>query len=177
MKEIILIIAATSLSLLSGCASTPVIPELQKTAAYTSNFDTVWKAILQVLYEKNLPVTSLKKDKGFISTNPVSLGSIRSFTQNRKEFNQLAVKPESLFYVWDSARFYLNIFARENEEKTIDVTVNVHIEAYESRWSERWYICFSRGRIESSILNSIAAKIDGIDTENNLLSHRDGTDT
>ena len=158
MKKTITIYLILFISICSGCAIEPFVePRINKNITYSADYDTVWKAIIQVFSEENYPIKAIEKDSGIISTDFINMGRMHSLKDK-------ILHPDYLLAVWENVHYTINVFANEIEENKISVTINTHVEAFESNTSQQWHVCYSKGVIEKSILDSISSKI-GYDKE------------
>jgi len=139
-----------------GCATVPVRPTIQDTQIINAPFDKVWEALVATLAEMGLPIESIEKESGIVTTDFVIFASGLA---TEKVLGKVAVYPTSLLYIWSTARYKLSIFAIKKGEDATKVKITTHIEAYESNVTHNWMVCYSKGVIEKRIFESIKMKI------------------
>lgn len=153
MKEISVFL----LVILASCAAKPSVkPTIEDTQIMQAPFDSVWRATVSTLAEMALPIESMDKSSGLITT-----GSVR-FTGGwaaPKEINRVAKKPLVILGTWSAGRYTLSLFVRPNGEDATRVKITALIEAYEDYMTGTWHTCHSKGVIEKQIFDSIELKI------------------
>ncbi|MCL4510012.1 MAG: hypothetical protein M1470_02945 [Bacteroidetes bacterium] len=141
---------------LAGCASVPVPPAIQDTEIINAPFDKVWSAIVGTLAEQSLPIQSIDKASGLVTTQFVVFAN---GILAQRAIDKVAVKPSSLLYTWSGGRYMLSIFVTKSGENQTRVKITTHIEAFENNVTYSWMICYSNGTIENQLFNAIKAKI------------------
>jgi len=153
MKRITLIIFA----IVVGCATTPADkPPIKDAQTIQASFDEVWRATVSTLAEMALPIESMDKGSGLITTR-----SLR-FTGGwaaPKEINRVAQKPSVFLGTWSAGRYTLSLFVRPNGKDATEVKITAHIEAYEDYMTGKWHACHSKGVLEKQIFDSIELKV------------------
>lgn len=140
----------------AGCFSPIEKPNITDARIFDAPFDDVWNATVKTFAERSLPVTSLEKDSGFITT---SSHVIDTSIFGEKTLEDIAVHPNIMFGIWENPKYSVNALVTSEEPNNTRVKINTHIEAYERNVWGRWYICYSNGKIEKSLLRSIESKI------------------
>jgi len=158
-----IIISITILFFLAGCAIAPAVrPTIQDTKIINAPFDKVWSAIVATLSERALPIKTIEKENGVITTDFVIFAS-GSWAE--EAIDKIAVKPSCFpwfFCFWDGGRYTVSIFATKDGESTTRVKITTHIEAFEKYLTPapgKWMVCYSNGTIERQIFTDVKAKI------------------
>jgi hypothetical protein len=145
------------LVILASCATKqPVKPVIEATQIMQAPFDRVWTATVSTLAEMALPIESMDKGSGLITTR-----SLR-FTGGwaaPKEINRVAKKPSVFLGTWSAGRYTLSLFVRPNGKDVTKVKITAHIEAYEDYMTGTWHTCHSKGVLEKQIFDSIELKV------------------
>ncbi len=145
------------LVILASCATKqPVKPTIEDTQIMQAPFDRVWTATVSTFAEMALPIESMDKGSGLITTRSVR------FTGGwaaRKEINRVAQKPLVFLGTWSAGRYTLSLFVTPNGKDATNVKITAHIEAYEEYMTGKWHMCHSKGVIEKQILDSIELKV------------------
>jgi len=153
MKKITLFL----LVILSSCATKPPVkPTIEDTQIMQAPFDRVWRATVSTLAEMALPIETMDKGSGLITTRSVR------FTGGwaaPKEINRVAQKPSVFLGTWSAGRYTLSLFVRPNGKDSTNVKITAHIEAYEDYMTGEWHTCHSKGVIEKQIFDSIELKV------------------
>jgi starvation-inducible outer membrane lipoprotein len=150
-------IAVFSLVLLASCATKPPVkPTIKDTQIMQAPFDRVWTATVSTLAEMALPIESMDKGSGLITTRSVMLTGGWAAP---KEIDRVAQKPSVFLGIWSAGKYTLRVFVRPNGKDSAKVKITTHIEAYEDYMTGKWYTCYSKGVIEKEIFDSIASKI------------------
>lgn len=151
------LIAVLVVFFLVGCATVAVRPTIQDTEIIDAPFDKVWGALIATLSEQSLPIETIEKESGLVTTKFVTFAS--GFMAERA-INEVAVKPSGLLYTWSNARYTVSVFVTKSGENTTRVKITSHIEAFENNVTKSWMVCYSNGVIEKRIFDSIEAKIE-----------------
>jgi uncharacterized lipoprotein len=132
-------------SLAAGCVTaSPGIRD------YEASFDAVWEATIEVFAEQHIPISSLEKDSGIISTEWASAikedmdcGSVSMFGKDLSRKGQY------------------DVFVHEVDSGAVEVQVNTQWQA--SRYSMGRYVndvsCSSSGRTEKMFHESLKARL------------------
>ena len=148
-KPFICLISA--LILLSGCVTAPVRPTIKDTEIFQADFDRVWKSTIATIADMALPVESIEKESGLVTTKFVSF----SF----RELHRIAQTPSIGLGVWSTGRYTLSIFMVSISETATKVKIKAHVEAFERNVTKSWHVCYSKGILESQIFDSIWADV------------------
>jgi hypothetical protein len=149
MKKIILVLFV----ILMGCATTPANkPTIKDTETIQAPFDEVWRATVSTLAEMALPIESIEKEKGLITTRYVRFTSGWAAP---KEIDLVAQKPSVFLGTWSAGRYTLTVLARANGKDSTKVKITTYIEAFEEYMTRDWHTCYSKGVIEKQIFDSI----------------------
>jgi hypothetical protein len=144
---------------LLACATTQAIrPQIYNSATFSAPFDEVWSALISTLAEQALPIESVEKESGLITTKFVTFAS-GLLADERIDY--YTVKPSGLLNVWNQGRYTISAFVTPSGEEAAVVRITTHIEAYESNVSKSWHVCYSKGVLEREIFNSIRSQING----------------
>ena len=140
-----------------GCTVyTPVPILIEDTAVINAPFDEVWVAAVSTIADTSLPIEVMEKDSGLITTK---FAILCSGVGVREKINVLAIMPSYFLDVWSQARYTLSIFLVSEGEDATKVKVTTHIEAFERNVATGWHVCYSRGIIESRIINSVRSRL------------------
>ena len=156
MKNMYLIVAVLIVSL-SGCATTPPPQQKEDTAFYLARFNKVWDACLMTLEEEAIPIETMEKEKGLITTEYVnySVGP-----QAHHEIEKIAQKPSAeRLAIWSQVGYTLSILITPINDMSTKVRVTAHIEAYDKNVTKQWHECISYGVIENIILERIRSQL------------------
>jgi hypothetical protein len=140
---------------LAGCASVAVRPTIQDTEIINAPFDTVWKAMVGTLAEQSIPIQSIDKASGDVTTKFVIFAY---GNRTEKEIDNLAVKPAGWMHDWCAGRHKLDIFVTESGTNETTVKVTTHFEAFENNIERTWMVCYSNGVIEKQLFVAIKKK-------------------
>ena len=145
------------LVVLASCATKqPGKPTVEDTQVIQASFDQVWRATVSTFAEMALPIESMDRGNGLITTRSVR------FTGGwaaPKEIDRVARKPSVFLGTWSGGRYTLSLFVRPNGKDSTEVKITTHIEAYEDYMTGKWHKCHSKGVIEKEIFDSIASKV------------------
>lgn len=154
----------------SGCATMPVMKvETQDTFTIQSSFNKVWGALIATLSEQALPIKSIEKDSGLVTTDffifvdADSISIKEAFKKGSgavsEKIDIIAYRPKVFLGIWTKGRYFLNIFVKSEGVNTTSIKITAHIEAFESNIKRSWLVCNSKGVIEKEIIDSIKAKL------------------
>jgi hypothetical protein len=147
-----------SVAFLSGCASVSRPARPAEDSAYClASFNKVWDASVMALAEEHIPVDTLSKDKGVISTKFVnySMGPKAHY-----ELDAIAEKPSAArLAIWSQVGYTLSILITPVTDMGTQIKVTAHIEAYDKNISQEWHRCVSKKVIESRIVEKIKAQL------------------
>jgi len=135
--------------LLVGCITTPPPRPITNTEIFQSSFGKVWGATVAAFAEKTLPIESIDKESGLITTKMV---------RTRRGL-EIAVIPAT--WALGNTRFTLNLFAKPAGNQSTSIQINTHIEVNKSGLlgTDGWRVVPSKGVLEQEILDSIKAKL------------------
>ncbi|MFZ1082809.1 MAG: hypothetical protein WAO19_12900 [Candidatus Kryptoniota bacterium] len=150
-----LAVALLVTTFLAGCSSVAVRPTIQDTEIINAPFDTVWSATVNTLAEQSIPVKSIDKVSGHVTTNFVNFAY---GNQVEKEIDDVAVKPSGWMHDWSDARYMLSIFVTKNGDNETTIKITTHIEAFENNIERSWMVCYSNGVIEKQLFVGIKKK-------------------
>ena len=140
-----------------GCSTTKITqPRIIDTKIFPSSYDEVWQSLVSSLALMSLPIASIEKDSGLITTNFVIFAS-GILADN--EIKRISVRPSIMLGTWSQGRYILSVFVEKLDTNSTKVRITSHIEAYENNVSYSWYVCHSKGVIERQIFNSIESKL------------------
>lgn len=145
------------LVILASCVTKPPVKRtIKDTQIMQAPFDRVWKATVSTFAEMAMPIESMDRGSGLITTRPVR------FTGGwaaPKEIDRVARKPSVFLGTWSAGKYTLSVFVRSNGKDSTKVKITTHIEAYEDYMTGKWHIRHSKGVIEKQIFDSITKKI------------------
>lgn len=155
MREVMCILLCGIAFVLSGCQGAAIEPpQIETSRVFNGSFDDTWSAIVQAFADRNYPIKTIEKDSGVIASEPLSIPIAK------KEFNKFGILPsKAYFYIWETARCNLTLYARALGNDQTSVRVNSTISAYESNMTKQWHTCYSTGMIEKIMLDKIADKL------------------
>jgi hypothetical protein len=156
MKKLYLIAVVLILAL-SGCASAPEPRPKEDTAFYLARFDNVWDAALMALEEEAIPIETMEKEKGLITTGFVnfSVGP-----QAHHEIDKIAQRPSATrLAIWSQVGYTLSILVTPINDMSTKARVTAHIEAYDKNVTQQWHECITNSVIEDMILEKIRAQL------------------
>ncbi len=155
MKAINLIIICGTLIITCGCVpqnQTTLPQKIEDTKFYDASFDETWAALIETLSDMTLPIESIEKESGLITTRFVNFADGINADNSIK---QVATRPSVFLGTWNSGRYTLNIFVADKGELGTRIKVSAHIEAYENNVTNKWYVCKSLGVLEKRIFKAI----------------------
>jgi len=156
MRKFYLLVVLLS-AILAGCATTQMVkPTIQDTDVIQAPFDKVWGAVVATLAEMALPIESIEKESGLVTTKFVTFAS---GILAEKEIDRIAQRPPVLLAIWSQGRYTVSIFVTSIDENTTKIKITTHIEAFENNLTKSWHVCYSKGVIERQILVSVRLKI------------------
>jgi len=140
-----------------GCVTMPKeIPVIQNTLEVNIPFDKAWSAVVETISDMQLPIKAIEKDSGILTTENVTFAN--GFLADN-EINRVSLKPSVFGGVWRQGRYSLNIFVTAIDANHTRIKANSHIEAYEQSITNSWYICHSKGIIESTLFESVKSQL------------------
>lgn len=158
MKNIFFVSIFLAFVLISGCATAPKpVRPVDDTAFYLARLDKVWDAAIATLAEESIPVDSMNKERGVISTKFVnySVGP-----QAHHDIDAIAQKPSAArLAIWSQVGYTLNILITPINDMSTKVKVTAHIEAYDRNVSQEWHECISNKVIENRIIEKIRTQL------------------
>ncbi len=146
--------------LATGCASAPkqAAPAFKDdTAFYLARFDKVWDTVVTTLNAESIPIDSIDKGRGVITTKFVnySVGP-----QAHYEIEAIAEKPSAArLAIWSQAGYTLSILVTSINDMSTKVKITAHIEAYDRNVSQEWHECISKKTLEGNIIEKIRAQL------------------
>jgi len=156
-RTLSLVVLLAAFALLSGCATTSVVrPVIQDSYLVEAPYDKAWSAIVATAAEKSLPVKSIEKDSGLLTTDFVTLANGYS-TDNQLKL--VAQKPSIFLGVWEGARYALSIYATPQGEGSTKIKITSQIQGYESNVTKQWHVCYSTGTLEEEFFISVRSKL------------------
>lgn len=140
-----------------GCATVPV----QQTAVVNSfvidkPFAKVWGAAVATFAEKSLPVKTIEKDSGLITTDFVVFADGYYADDQIKSVSR---RPSVLMGCWNRGRYSVSYYATAIDDNRTKISITPHIEAFEYNVTKSWHVCRSAGVIEKELYDAIIAKL------------------
>jgi len=156
MKNIFFVLSV--FSLLSGCATTPTIPNepIQDTIIIDKSYNTVWKAVINVVTEFKDPIKVVEKDSGLITTDFVIYAN--GFLAEN-DIKRLCYLPKIMLSDWVIGKYFYTINISKIDESKTQIKIITHLESFEKRMTGKWYLCESRGVIENNIFNKLREEL------------------
>jgi len=148
---------------IAGCATVGVPPtqsDFEKSKVFKASYSQVWSAIIAVIAESNLPITTLEKDSGIVAISNViyepswanegTRGSVLGVpdlvTQRVANFNILATRQSSYkTRVQVNSNFKINV-RRGNGSPAFPFIF-------------QWQQAYSNGTLERIILDGVTQKV------------------
>lgn len=139
------------------CApSKPLIrPIIQDTFIIDAPYEKTWRAVASVIAERGLPIESVEKESGLLTTKFVTFAR---GMESDKEIKKVAVIKTSFLLIWERGRYALSIYCEPVSGSTTRVKITAHIEGFESNVSKSWHVCYSNGNLEKRIAELVQAK-------------------
>ena len=149
--------------LINGCATPSTLGSkinFDNSQTYAASLDKVWEAIIEVVSENNLIISTLEKDSGIISLTNVPY---------EPSWADEGVRGESvgMEHVITERIANFNIFARADDKGLVTVRVNSSMKMLERSgnnsaaypFSYAWLPSYSNGTLERLILSNISTKL------------------
>jgi len=156
MRKIYLLVVLLA-AILASCSTTQMVrPNIQYAVVIQDSFDRVWGPVVATLAEMALPIESIEKESGLVSTKFVTFAS---GILAQKEIDRIFQRPSVFLGTWSQGRYTLSIFVTSSGENTTKIKITTHIEAFEDNVTKSWHICYSKGVIEKQIFDSVRSKI------------------
>lgn len=141
-----------------GCATTQMVrPTIQDTDVIHASFNKVWGAVVATLAEMALPIESIERGSGLVTTKFVTFDSGLIAD---KQIDPIAQRPSIFLGIWSQGgRYTLSIFVTSSGENTTKIKITTYIEEFENNVTKSWHACYSKGVIEKQIFDSVRSKI------------------
>ena len=143
----------------SGCATQQIASQpIPDSRAYSASFDKTWGALISVLAERGLDIETSDKSSGLLTTRPYALASAsKSGGPNvPTEVWRVAYKPFSMFGMWNSVEYKLNVLVTQEEAGSkVKITTRIDVED----GSGLTHQLKSRGVIEDEIFTAMGALV------------------
>ena len=140
----------------TGCVGLqiePLAPE-KKQVSYAADFNTTWRAVLDVLNDWSMPITAIEKESGIIVTD---------FVIMKAPSDAFPMGPMGSMELPQAGRLKLNISVREENGKTT-IKINAHHERLTQHFGEMsasWKAQNSTGHTEFAIFMSVSLILRG----------------
>lgn len=140
-----------------GCVGVPIAPLApeDKERLYQSDFNVTWHGVLDVINEKELPITTIEKESGIVVTDFVIIPF--TFASSRPD-----LFPAQPLEMIQQGRYKLNISVRSASVST-KVRINAHFEKFSHiafiEQFPSWKIQASTGILEKELFNAIESSI------------------
>lgn len=128
----------------------PVIMPIKNSEVFILPFDKVWAGIVSVISEMSLPIQSIEKESGLITTQFI-LDNSNEWEPAKK----MAYTPSVFLGTWTGCRYSYSFFVNKQSENQTNVRINTHIEGYESNVTKNWHVCPSRGILENNFFERL----------------------
>lgn len=126
---------------------------IKDSEVFNSPFNKVWAGIVSTIAEMSLPIQSIEKESGLITTQFITDKSGWEPVKN------LAYNPTVLLGTWTGCRYTYSIFVNTLSENQTKVKVNTHIEGFESNVTKDWHVCQSKGILEDQFFNMLRSSL------------------
>lgn len=157
------ILILSLVALLAGCATVGVQPtqiSINKSKVYNAPYDKVWSAIIAVVAESNLNITTLEKSSGIIAISNMTYDS--SWANEGTRGSVLGVPDQ----VMDRSATF-NIFAIQQglDRTRVQVNSSFKMNMRQGNGSQafpftyQWQQTYSNGILENIILDGVARQI------------------
>lgn len=147
-----------SICLLLALLGCETMPQQHSTLATSREFnaplETVWPLLVTEVASK-YPVKVVEKQSGLLTTDFVMMPA--GF--NNSGAKQWVYQPSVFLGTWNGLRMNLSAIATQPQPGKTLVSLNTHFEAFEDNVNKGWMGCETKGTLEDSMLNDIAAKI------------------
>lgn len=162
MKRVFLIVAI----FIFGCVALQEdIPEQEidsiiKETVFQHSFDKVWSTIIEVLSDESIPIASIEKVSGLVTSDfmSITVGRVSQIAMMKKDGGYRQV---NTFFI-TNARYKLNVFVSSLDSTRTKVKITPHIEGF-FKFGDLgggWQVAVSRGRLEKEIFNAIMQKLE-----------------
>lgn len=156
MKHLYVMVIAC-LCALYGCAGTPEPQPMQDTEFYLARYDNVWETTLEALRHESIPVGSMDREKGLITTTFVNYSA---GPQAHHGVESIARRPyDPRMAIWSQVVYKLTIHITPITDMSTKVRITARIEAYDKNVTREWHECLSLGVIENEFLGKIRARL------------------
>lgn len=154
LRNGILLLAA--LALLAGCAGAPLAGPIKDTETVAAGFDQAWAAALDAAQDMGLEVQAIEKASGLITFKDYNLNRYGGTFKNIPQaLAKLAVKPATIFGMWDAAWATPAVTVRAAGSQT-QLVVRANIKG---RASEIVHEMPSRGVLEAEFFDKVRARL------------------
>lgn len=135
------------------------MPPQQQTKLPTSRefnapIDAVWPQLVSEIASK-YPVKVVEKQSGLLATETVMMPA----GWNNSDAKQWVYQPSVFLGTWNGLRLNLTAVATSPTKDKTTVALTAHFEAFEDNVMKSWMVCDTKGTLEDSILNAVAAKL------------------
>lgn len=131
------------------------IPEAQNTFQLSATYDKAWKAAVASISEKSLPIKTIDKESGVISTEIVIFADGYDVKKNIDAFAKRPPVTYDFAEQWTKGKYSFHLFMEQTGDA---LTVRI-VPLIEGMEDNKWYQCYSKGVLEKEIFDSIAAKV------------------
>lgn len=150
------VLVAVAATTMIGCATVRPTPhQFAKTFQLGSNFDDVWAATVQTFAELNLPIESIEKESGLITTERILLGWESEYCDCGKP---------GLFGTDFDRTVRFNAFLRSDAGGAATLTINADFQVNRNNSmteTTTMVPCESTGVFELRIKDKVAEKLGG----------------
>ncbi|MBC8525857.1 MAG: hypothetical protein ISS28_08420 [Candidatus Cloacimonetes bacterium] len=135
-----------------GCAATQTIPPEGKVIQeiiISSTFDEVWSKLIEIITDLNMPIESVEKVSGILTTSFVSTTIER--------MAKISYHPEVKNYaLFSNCRYKLNIFVKDLGNNKVKIKIKPHYELSGQLMDRPWEIvAHSNGVLEKEIFDKM----------------------
>jgi len=134
---------------------------LENARVFNSDFNKVWKALIQTVARKEISIKTSDKESGVLTTEAVEfrdkLSLSAEFFEADIEIKRISVRPSVFMAVWEAGKYNLTFFVSPENTISTKVQIVCKIEAHNS--IDGWRTCESKGVIEQEVFDSIEAKL------------------
>lgn len=130
------------------------MPSVQQVQTFNAPYDQAWAAVIETVAEMSLPIESIEKESGLLTTRFVRVPTF-------KQIQAVAYLPSVFLGTWSNGRYTLSLYVSRVGEQQTAVRITPHIEAYEDNATHTWHVCESNGSLERQVLQKVHSKLEG----------------
>lgn len=144
LKRLQIHLLAAGILLSMGCYTAPRMEQFQKQREIYKPFTEVWDAVVESLADSEMPVESIERESGLITTDMVSVSPYECSCM------------KGLLITSTQWRGKLNVYVKTVSDTSTTVKINTHFEAFDSQTTKSWFACNSTGKVEAIFFRRLA---------------------